>query len=155
MKSTLLFFDIFNNDSCFLITILFLTDGVWIEETEKRYCPNHILPMNNGDVANQIECQEACYQRVDCVGISYSHKTGSTGWCYRCLDDVLEYADNGFGFYRKPGNYDLKYELLISICQKGLNESSNQCLFLFDDCRTYNNNYYHDNTDDNYNSQYY
>ena len=100
---------------CFLSTILILTDDLWIEETEKRYCPNHITPMNNGDVANQIECQLACNQRVDCIGISYSHKTGSTGWCYKCLDDVLEYADNGFGFYRKPGNYNLNYVLLISI----------------------------------------
>ena len=100
---------------CFLTTILIMTDDLWIEETEKRYCPNHITPMNDGDVANQIECQLACNQRVDCIGISYSHKTGSTGWCYRCLNDVLEYADNGFGFYRKPGNYNLNYELLISI----------------------------------------
>ena len=39
----------------------------------------------------------------ECVGIVYSHATGTH--CYVCKDDRLSPAINKYGFYRIPGKF--------------------------------------------------
>ena len=71
----------------------------WEEEVTDKYCANSNVFV---DVSNQIQCQEKCEAISTCPGISYSHKAGSTHYCYVCKDDVLTTSGNDFGFYRKP-----------------------------------------------------
>ena len=70
-----------------------------MEESKDMYCPNHDLSSN---VENQIQCQEKCEAENDCVGISYSHKSGYPNNCEVCWSDKLVRSVQGFGFYRRP-----------------------------------------------------
>ena len=72
-------------------------------------------------VSSQKECQQKCIAKNGCVGISYSHKDKSNSeWCYLCLDDRLNRAPKGIGFYRRPGIVELWLSINISFIQKDL-----------------------------------
>ena len=89
-----------------------LKDTLWPKETPFSFCKNNIP---KSDVKSQEECQSNCQGRADCVGIVYSHKKGIRKWCYMCLDDVLVYGGNGYGFYRRLGNMSFARKLSIGI----------------------------------------
>ena len=73
-------------------------------------------------MSNQIQCQGKCEAISPCKGISYSHKAGSTNYCYVCKDDVLSNASNDFGFYRNPGKFKLKFHRDVHILLNLLNK---------------------------------
>ena len=77
-------------------------DFPWAVEFNHRYCPNFVKPATDHDVTSQLDCQQKCRARNNCIGIGYSHRIGYTGWCYICMDDNLNTASNDFAFYRKP-----------------------------------------------------
>ena len=80
--------------------ILCSSIDLWSKESDHKYCPNHVKPTI--DVSSQKECQNQCESHKDnCVGISYSYKSGNTHHCYVCNDDDLSYGSNEFGFYRR------------------------------------------------------
>ena len=77
-------------------------EGLWVEESENKYCKNHRKPLVT-NVTNQAECQTLCDADLRCVGISYSHVPEKNDFCFVCLDSVLSDASNSFGFYKKKG----------------------------------------------------
>ena len=82
-------------------------DELWNETSRNNHCKNRVKdpqPTPN-DVTNQLECQQKCTENSKCLGISYSHKEGNSGYCYICLDQNLSPAYNGFGFYRRPSSF--------------------------------------------------
>jgi len=82
-------------------------DELWLQTFANKFCGNYIRPANKYEVSSQLECQKLCNKRADCVGISYSHKPGSTGYCYKCLDDIMFHdPGNWFGFYKKPDYFN-------------------------------------------------
>ena len=74
--------------------------SLWREEAEDKYCTNHDA---SNDVTNQLQCQQRCESKSNCIGISYSHKVGNTQHCYVCYDNTFASAANDFGFYRRSG----------------------------------------------------
>ena len=99
--------------TCF-INLFISIDELWLQTFANKFCGNYIRPANKYEVSSQLECQKLCNKRADCVGISYSHKPGSTGYCYKCLDDKMFHdPGNWFGFYKKPGNIKFNFKLNI------------------------------------------
>ena len=85
---------------CYLISLFFCKVNLWQEESIDMGClENNQL----SQVSNQGECQDNCETNDGCVGISYSHTSGFTNYCFVCMNDVLSDVINGFGFYRRPG----------------------------------------------------
>ena len=67
---------------------------------QDEFCQNNTF---RTDVSSQKECQQKCIEKINCVGISYSYKSGSTHYCYLCEDDKLRSDSlSDFGFYRRP-----------------------------------------------------
>ena len=79
-----------------------ITGHWWEKALSDMYCYNHV---HERSVNTQGGCQALCEAKSDleCVGITYSHKVGSTDYCYLCVDDTTEYSTNEYTFYRKLG----------------------------------------------------
>ena len=43
--------------------------------------------------------------KLNCIGIVYSHTSANPGLCFLCKDDVIKKSGDGFGFYRRPGTF--------------------------------------------------
>ena len=81
----------------------------WPEETRDVYCPNTRTRKGNFRFTrfyDQFLCQKFCEDDPECVGFAWTKTEKST--CYLCLDDVLTYRHENYGFYRKPlGNIEV------------------------------------------------
>ena len=90
-----------------LIILIIFTD-FWSKEAANTWCPNSVVDRS---INTQGGCQALCEakSRLECVGISYSHKGGSTDYCYLCNDDTTESSVNEFGFYRRPGISEIAF----------------------------------------------
>lgn len=75
--------------------------ALWSEESAHKMCQNHAPNPYYPYPMDQHQCQALCAATTGCVGISYSHKVGPNKFCYVCYDDLLESANDEFGFYRK------------------------------------------------------
>ena len=76
---------------------------LWNKAASDSTCPNYEV---GSPAHTQKECQVLCEAKSEseCVGISYSHKTGIDNWCYLCKDDTLRpVVGTEFGFYRRRG----------------------------------------------------
>ena len=95
-------------------------ESLWIKEQGDVWCPNMI---EERSFHTQAGCQAICESKrgSECVGIVYSHKLGVVDYCLLCMDDKMEYSINGFGFYRRPGIFDIVFTSstnIVSIVSK-------------------------------------
>jgi len=77
-----------------------LDDPLWPEERRDTRCTDREELYN----IDQLGCQYECVSRNTCVGIEISNNSGYDDRCYICYDDDFHASDNGFGFYRRPGD---------------------------------------------------
>ena len=79
---------------------------LWSEEEADAWCPSNVIDKS---INTQGECQALCEAKSgsECVGITYSHKVGTTHFCYMCTDDTTAYSMNKFAFYRRPGTVEI------------------------------------------------
>ena len=77
------------------------------EEASRAKCFFHVLKILEN--WNLRECQALCEAKreEECVGIAYSHNLHYSHHCYLCFADILLVSDNEFGFYRRPGIFEI------------------------------------------------
>ena len=79
------------------------------EEASRAKCFFHVLKILEN--WNLRECQALCEAKreEECVGIAYSHNLHYSHHCYLCFADILLVSDNEFGFYRRPGIFEVYF----------------------------------------------
>ena len=82
-----------------------IAPNIWPEEAADQYCPDNRGKYSNWGnlVTDQESCQKQCELDNECIGISYSHDSVFTDWCFICISDKLKAFGHQFGFYRKTG----------------------------------------------------
>ena len=83
---------------------------VWKKEEASGFkCFFNVLKMLT--INNIRECQALCEAKreEECVGIAYSHNLHYSHHCYLCFADILLVSDNEFGFYRRPGIFEVYF----------------------------------------------
>ena len=87
--------------------IFFGKGPLWREEVEDQLCMEGLWSFEEGiAVTNQLQCQQYCESKPNCVGMGYSYKNaqnGNTQNCFACFVDTMTPSANDFGFYRRPG----------------------------------------------------
>jgi len=73
-------------------------DKLWPEEAVNQKCQSYTWETGY----DQLGCQVSCESLSNCVGVLRTHKQEYWDSCYKCYDDNLTPAPNGFGFYRRP-----------------------------------------------------
>ena len=89
-----------------MITIV-ATDLLWSEDAPGMASEGCQLFAGDKETT-QLNCQAICLYKTECLGILYTHRKVPE-WlespCAICNDDKnFEKSNNGFGFYRRPGN---------------------------------------------------
>ena len=78
---------------------IFKIERLWESDMTDQTCENMTLKY----VSSQLECQSLCFESISCVGISYNNH--GSDHCRLCKDYDLTQAPSGFGFFKRPGNY--------------------------------------------------